>query len=93
MPGSPFRGKSHVKAEQQDIAVLHDILLALNPQLARFLCPGFTFARDVIIVRYRFAGDEPAFEVLVDDSGGPRRFGALDDGPGPRLFRAAGEIS
>src|SRR5664279_5325685 len=92
----PFRdgsaNRSYVEAEQQDVAILDDVVLAFDAQFSGFARARFTVTGNVIVVRDRFTGNEATFEVFVDDGGSLWRFGTLGDSPCPRLFRTAGEI-
>ena len=58
--------RSDVEAEQQHVAVLDDVVLALDAHLAGFLGARLAFAGDVVVIGDRFAGDETALEILVD---------------------------
>src|SRR3546814_1329562 len=74
--------------EVHDIAVLHDIGLALGAQLARLARLGLAAQRDIIGKGDGFGTDEALLEIAVDF---PRRLGrarAGVDGPGARFLRS-----
>ena len=76
--GAPLIGyTSDVEAEQQDVAVLHDVGLAFHPHLARFLGTLLAMASDEIVVGDGFAGNETTLEILVDHRRGLWCPGAL----------------
>ena len=85
-------GCSGVEAEEQHVAVLHDIFLAFVTRLAGFLGGNFAAQANEIIVGNGLGANEAAFEIGVDDAGGLRRLGALVDRPGARLLGADREI-
>ena len=72
----------------KDVAVLHDIVLALLAQLAGVAGPGLAIQRDIVVVGDRLGADEPAFEVRVDFPRGARRLAALLNRPGARFLGA-----
>ena len=76
-----------------DIAVVNDIVLALDTQLAGF--PGAMFAAvfDEIVVADGLGTDETALEVGVDHGRGLGRGRADGDGPGADFFLTGGELS
>ena len=79
----------HIKAEQNHIAVLHHVFLALAADQPLFLGRLQRTALDQRIVGNDLRPDEPALEVTVDLPGSLRRLGAFGDGPGAHL-RLAG---
>src|SRR3569833_363906 len=89
---SPIDSISSVEAEEHDVAVLDDVVLALVAGLAVFLGCDFAAEGDVVVVGDGLGTDETAFKIGVEHSGSLRGPGALADGPGARLFRAGGEI-
>src|SRR5262249_58195986 len=77
--------------ELDDVAVAHDVVLALDPRLA-----GGTGGRDrargdQVVVRHHLGLDEPALEIGVDHPGRLRRGGADGDLPSARLLRPGGQ--
>src|SRR5579875_3303418 len=72
----------------QDVAVLDDVIGALQAQAAGF--PGALLAAmgDKILVRDRLGANEAPREIAVDPAGRLPRRGAAFDGPGARLLRA-----
>jgi hypothetical protein len=64
---------SDVEAEEQDVAVLHDVLLALDAHLPGVLRAALAVQRDVVVIGDRLRRDEAALEVAMDDA---RRRGA-----------------
>src|SRR3712207_4745977 len=78
----------HVEAEQQDVAVLHGVVLALHPHLPGLLRPLLAAQRHVVLVGDALRGDEAALEVAVDRARRLRRPRAPRDGPGTRLQRS-----
>src|SRR5271168_1624646 len=71
----------------QDVAVAHNVVLALEPELARLARASFALAGDVIFIADRLGPDEALLEVGMDDAGRLRRPRALFDRPGARLLR------
>ena len=71
---------SDVEAEMQDVAFLHPVFLAFQPQAAGVAGPGFAPVPDEIVVADGFGPDEALLEIGVDHSGGLRRGRA---GPAP----------
>src|SRR6185436_12860349 len=89
---SSIAGSLDVEAEVDHVAVAHDVLLALQAQLARFLRALLAAVRDEIIVRRHLRADEAALEVGMDDARRLRRGGAARDGPRAYLLRTRREI-
>src|ERR1700682_2440562 len=86
-PGSR-RVPSDREADVQDVAVLHQVLLALHAQLAVVSRLGLAAAGDEIRVMHHLGADEAALEVGVDAAGGARSAAAAADGPGLHLVLA-----
>src|SRR4051794_37737964 len=63
------RGDSHVEAELHDVAVGHDVVLALHPHPARCLGGVHRPGLDQVVVGDDLGLDEAAPEVGVDDAG------------------------
>src|SRR5687768_12361976 len=70
---------AHVEAELDHVAVLHDVFLAFDPQLADFLRAVLGAGGNEVVVVDDFRGDEAAFEIGVDHAGGCRGLVALMD--------------
>src|SRR4051812_15432771 len=82
---------SHVEAELHHVAVLHHVVLALDPRLTAGTRFGHRTGVDQVLVRDHLGLDEALLEVGVDDPGCLGRRGALPDRPGPGLFGTSGE--
>ena len=67
------RADSHVEAELNDVAVLHDVVLALHAHQAPRLRLGHRSGGDQVVVRDDLGLDEAPLEVSVDHAGGFRR--------------------
>src|SRR5690606_23530805 len=89
-PPSGARG-SDVEEEVHDVAVLHDVLLALHPQLPLGARVGDAARLHQVLVAHHLGADEAALEVGVDLAGRLRRLGAALDGPGAHLLLAGRE--
>ena len=74
-----------------DVAVLHDVLLAFDADLARVAAGFFRTQRHVVVVFDHFGADESLLEIGVDDAGRLRGLHAADVGPCARLVGAGGE--
>ena len=61
------------EAEVDDVAVLDDVLLALEPHLAVIAAGGHRAARDERVVADDLGADEPARDVAVNLAGGELR--------------------
>ena len=81
----------HVESEERDVAVLHDVVLALAAHKALFLGGGHAAAGLEVVEGDYLRADEAALEVGVNLPGGLGGLGAPGDGPGPDLVAAAGE--
>src|SRR5215813_13969573 len=81
----------HVEAELDHVAVLHDVVLALDAGLARGARRRYRPGRDQVVVGDDLGLDEAALEVAVDHAG--RLRGGRPDGdlPGPRLLGPSGQ--
>ena len=75
-----------------DVAVLDDVVLALDGELAGGAAFGFGAVFDEVVVLDDFGADEAFLEVGVDDSGGAGSLVALVDGPGADFGLAGGEV-
>ena len=78
----------YVEAEVDDVAILHDVVLALDADLAFLAGGGDAAGGDEVVVVDDLGADEAALEVRVDLAGSFRCRRALDDGPGAALIRA-----
>ena len=68
-----------------DVAVLDDVVLALDGEFAGGAAFGFGTVFDEVVVLDDFGADEALLEVGMDDSGGAGSLVALVDGPGADL--------
>src|SRR4051812_42350825 len=75
----------HVKSEFDDVAILDDVFLPLDPQFAGFACFGKGSQLDQIVEMNRLGGDKSALEIGVDNARGGGRLIARADRPGARL--------
>src|SRR3954468_4583877 len=82
---------SHVEAELHDVAVVHDVVLALDADLAPRLRLRHRTGVHQVVEPDDLGLDEPALEVGVDDPGRLRGRPALPDRPRPRLLGTGGE--
>ena len=76
------------EAEVDDVAVLHDVFLALEPHLAVVAARGHRSARDQRVVADDLRADEPARDVAVDLAGRELRRRAARDRPRAALVFA-----
>ncbi len=83
---------SVVEAELDDVAVLHDVVLALHAGLALRAGLGDRAGRDQVLEADDLGLDEALLEVGVDDAGRLRGRPALADRPGARLLGARREV-
>src|SRR5690349_11914815 len=81
------------EAEMEDVAVLHHVVLAFEPELAGVARAGLARQRHVVVIGDGLGADEALLEIGVDHACGLRRACALGHGPGPRFLRASSEIS
>src|SRR4029079_9885703 len=81
-----------VEPEMHDVAVLDDVLAALEAHLAVLLRALLAFARDVIGKRDHLGANEPFFEIGVNDAGGLGRRIAVVNRPRADFLRTGGEI-
>src|SRR3954471_25011430 len=82
---------SDAEAELDHVAVLDDVVLALQAHLAQLtgLRPGADVEQ--LVPLDHLGPDEPALEVGVDAPGALRRGRALEEGPGAGLLLARGQ--
>src|SRR5438105_468230 len=81
----------HVEAEFDDVAVAHDVVLALDADLADCAGRGQRTGRDQVVVGDDLGLDEAALEVGVDDPRRLRGGRAGPDRPGPGFLGARGQ--
>ena len=86
------RTRLHIKPEQHNVAVLHNVLLALGADKALFLGGGHRAAGHQVVERDDLRADEAALKVAVNLAGSLRCFGAAGDGPCADLRFACGEV-
>jgi hypothetical protein len=81
-------GKLDVETEEDDIAVLYDVVLALHADDSLFprRCEASVVEEVLVIDDLRL--DESALKIGMDFSGCLRRFRAFFDGPGAALILA-----
>src|SRR5690349_23055433 len=82
---------SDVEAEFDDVAVAHDVVLALDAGLARGPGGGQRAGRDQVVVGDYLGLDKAALEVGVDDAGRLGRGRPDRDLPGPGFLRPRGQ--
>src|SRR6266536_3408453 len=83
--------RSEVEAELDDVAVGHEVVLALDADPAGGSGGGHGAGGDQVGEGDDLGLDEAALEVGVDHAGGLGGGGAGADGPGPGLLGAGGE--
>ena len=83
---------SHVEAELHHVAVGHDVVLALDADLAGRLGGGHGSGGDEVVEGDDLGLDEALLEVGVNDAGRLGRGVALVNRPRAGLFRARGEV-
>ena len=75
----------HVEAEFDDVAVLHDVVLAFQSHKALFTGSLFAATGNEVIVGNNFSTDEAFFKVRMDLASCLRCRRSFDDGPGTRF--------
>src|ERR1041385_714265 len=78
-------GASDVESKLDHVAVLHDIFLALDAELAGLARLGKGAESDQVVEMHRFRRDEAALEIGMDHAGRGGRLVAGADGPRPRF--------
>ena len=73
------------------VAVLHDIVFALDGNLAGLAAFGLAAQGHIVVIFYHLGAYEAALEVAVYDAGCLRGFHAFAEGPGTALFGAGGQ--
>src|SRR3546814_803460 len=84
---------SDVELEVHDVPVLHQVFLALLPQLPGLLRPAFTPQRDEVVIGDRLGTDEAVLHVGVNFTCCLRGLGTLVNGPCAGLLGPHGEES
>src|SRR5690554_8149440 len=87
-----YRPASDIEAEVDHVAILDDVLLALQAPLAGVLRALFAAQGDKVIIGDDLGADEALLEVGVDDPGRLGGGGADLDGPGAHLLHPGGEV-
>src|SRR6266545_3614634 len=82
---------SDVEADVEDVSVLDDVGLALEPLLARARRIGVRAGRDEVVPADHLAADEPARDVGMDRRGRVQRRAAATERPRPRFLLAGRE--
>ena len=83
--------RSRVEPELDDVAVLDDVVLALDAEFAGLAGLGVGAGGNEVVEGDHLGGDEAALEIGVDHPGGRRALGAGGDRPGARLLVVGGE--
>src|SRR5689334_9872374 len=89
--GDRPRSALHGKPKVDDVAVAHDVVLALEAELPRLAALRLAAEADEVLVRDHLGADEAALDVAVDLAGGLERRGPAADGPCAALVLARGE--
>jgi hypothetical protein len=82
----------YLVTELDDVAILHDVLLALDARPTLGTSLGYRTGLDEVVEADDLRLDEALLEVGVDDARRLRRLGTLRNGPGARLLRPGGEV-
>lgn len=91
-PGVQFVGLfGDVEFELDNIAVLHDVGLALGAQKSGFADGPFGAEAGEIVVADDRGGDKATLKIGMDGASGFGSGGTLFDGPGTAFFVAGGE--
>ena len=77
-----------IEEEVHYIAILHDVILTLDPHLAGGAHGRLGLVLDEVVVLDHLGADEALLEVGVDDAGGLGGLVAAVDGPGAALVGA-----
>src|SRR5438067_6280049 len=80
---------SDIETKEADVAVLDEVVSALEPHLAPIPCGRVRPRRLQVVEGDNFRLDESALDVAVNHAGRLRRAHSLPHGPGPN-FRVAG---
>src|SRR5260370_3060281 len=82
----------YIEFEEEDVAVLDDVLLAFGAEQALLFYRLLAAVGEEVVRGVAVGFDEALFEVGVDDSGGSWVFGAADDGPCADLLHSGGVV-
>ena len=74
-----------------DVAILHDVVLALDTHLASFTDCGLRTVAYIVIVLDDLCADETLLKVGVDDTSALRSFPTATEGPSLHLHLAGGD--
>ena len=88
----PEMSRSDVKPEENNVAVLNHVFLALQAPFADILGTGFTPVFDKIRIGNYLGTNKPSLEIGVDYAGGSRGGSTLLNGPGTHCFLASREV-
>ena len=86
------QSRLYVEAEEDDVAVLHDVFLALRTDETLLLRRRHRAAGDEVVKRDHLRADKAALKVGVDLSCRLGRLGTLLDRPGAHLRLTGGEV-
>src|SRR2546422_4331970 len=89
--GGGEKARLYREAEVDDVAVLDDVVLALEPQLPRLAALGLAPEAHELVVGDHLGADEAALDVAVDLARRLEGRRAAADRPGPALVLAGGE--
>ena len=81
MQHTPLPGLD-IEPEQDDVPILHHVVLSFGADQALLLCRGHAAARHQVVKRNNLRADKAALKVAVDLAGRLGRLRALLDGPG-----------
>src|SRR5947208_8789000 len=90
-PPATKSSRLHREPEVDDVAVLDDVVLALEPQLPRLAALGLAPEAHELVVGDHLGADEAALDVAVDLARRLEGRRAAADRPGPALVLAGGE--
>src|SRR6516164_8812830 len=74
-----------------NVAVLHDVVLTLEPEFPGFFALGFAAIDAKVVVGHDFRSNKPAFDVAVNFSGGFLCHGSLANRPGAHFVLTESE--
>ena len=81
----------YVEAEIHDVAVLHNILLTFDMELASFAHTCFRTVADVVVVLNDFSTNKAALEIGMYNTSALRSFPTLVESPGFHFHLACGD--
>ena len=82
----------HVEPEEDNVSVLHDVILALQTDKALFFGGGHAAAGHEIVKRDDLCPDKAALKIGVYFACSLRSLSAFGDGPGADLRLTGGEV-